>query len=105
MGCSGVRDFMRGGKTDGRPDEVGGGAILAAMPFRSGSVAYARFGVEGGPAAFDLNAAANQANGSGGRATGSRGSTAHSSDGQSSLSTGGDGCMYFSSGGISASTC
>jgi hypothetical protein len=53
-------------------------------------------GVEGGPAAFDLNAAA----GSGGG-----GSTINSRDGQSSLSTGSDGCSYFSSGDISASTC
>ncbi|MGB0747682.1 MAG: hypothetical protein ACPGO3_02960 [Magnetospiraceae bacterium] len=59
-------------------------------------------GYEGGPAMFDLNAAANQSGGGGG---GGGGSTVSSSDGQSSLSTGSDGCMYFSSGGMSASTC
>jgi hypothetical protein len=61
-------------------------------------------GIEGGPPAFDLNAAANQGSGGGGGGGGG-GSTIHSGDGQSSLSTGSDGCTYFSSGGISASTC
>jgi hypothetical protein len=59
-------------------------------------------GIEGGPPAFDLNMAADQASGSGG---GGGGSVIHSGDGQSTLSTGSDGCTYFSSGGISASTC
>lgn len=59
-------------------------------------------GIEGGPPTFNLNTAANQASSGGGRGAGS---TIHSRDGQSSLSTGSDGCSYFSSGGISASTC
>ncbi len=57
----------------------------------------ARFvgGQEGGPASFDL-----------GKDTGrAAGSTIRSRDGRSSLITGRDGCTYFSSGGISASTC
>ena len=55
-------------------------------------------GPEGGPATVNLAQDSAQASGGGG-------STISSSDGQSSLSTGSDGCMYFSSGGISASTC
>ncbi len=57
-------------------------------------------GVEGGPASFNLHAAAGGGGGGGGD-----GSVITSKDGQSALSTGSDGCTYFSSGDISASTC